>query len=150
MKNTMTTKKKVISITAAFIMIAAASATAFAFSKTGRNNVSAASAQSQSALEEQSDANTGSTEVTASVEGEGVIEGENEGIELEFDEDFPMTSVSVRTLKGGKAVLGAKANAGWKFSKWVYADSKEVYSTDEIIHVTADKDVSLIAVFEKT
>jgi hypothetical protein len=148
MKNTMTTKKKVISILAAFTMIAAASATAFAFSKTGRNNVSAAAAPTQSISAQQDDINI-SAEVTASVEGAGVIEGENEGIELEFDEDFPMTSVSVRTLKGGKAVLGAKANAGWKFSKWVYADSKEVYSTDEIIHVTADKDVSLIAVFEK-
>lgn len=149
MKNTMTTKKKVILILAAFTMIAAASAAAFAFSKTGRNNVSAAAAPTQSVSAEQSDAQAGSTEVTASVEGEGVIEGENEGVELEFDENFPMTSVSVRTLKGEKAVLGAKANTGWKFSKWVNADSKEVYSTDEIVHVTADKDVALIAVFEK-
>lgn len=89
-------------------------------------------------------------DISVGVEGEGMIEGSNDGTEPEIDEEFPMQSVALNVPVDGKVILIAKAKEGWKFKNWIDADTKEVYSTEARIEITADtadKVLSLTAVF---
>lgn len=89
-------------------------------------------------------------QIKANIEGEGMIDGTNDGTEPEIDEEYPYQSVVINVPLGEKGILLAKAKEGWKFKNWIDADTKEVYSTEARIEITADtadKVLSLTAVF---
>lgn len=87
--------------------------------------------------------------VEANVEGDGMIDGANCGMEPEIDADLPMTKVFLNVIKGKDAVFIAQAKEGSRFVKWINADTKEVISDQERITVAPEEALTLTAVFEK-
>ena len=49
---------------------------------------------------------------------------------------------------GNTVAFGAKADEGWKFICWMNEETEELYSMDETIYVTAEKPLTLKAVFD--
>ena len=85
--------------------------------------------------------------VKASTEGNGQIAGSIDNTEPEFDPDNPQSSYFTSISKGGKVVLKAKADKGWKFYQWINTDTNSLYSLNDTVVVTADKAVNLKACF---
>ena len=76
--------------------------------------------------------------------GQIVVVKEDE--KIEFDDEHPKQSHHENAKEGTKFKVGAKAEGGYIFTKWML-DGKD-YSEDEIIIVEVNKDMELIAVFE--
>ena len=49
---------------------------------------------------------------------------------------------------GNTVAFGAKTDEGWKFICWMNEETEELYSMDETIYVTAEKPLTLKAVFD--
>ena len=73
------------------------------------------------------------------------IDDENQ---MEFDDEYPAQSAAT-IFRGEKTVtVGAKADEGWKFDKWI--KDGEDYSNEEILDIVISGDTELIAVFENS
>lgn len=83
--------------------------------------------------------------IKVNTEGVGNIAIAAEGKEIEWDPEFPATSIAQNVEKGSSLTLAAKAGEDYKFAKWT--KNGEMYSQDETVTLTADEDAEYIAVF---
>ena len=83
--------------------------------------------------------------IKVNTEGVGNIAIAAEGKEIEWDPEFPATSIAQNVEKGSSLTLAAKAGEDYKFAKWT--KNGEMVSQDETVTLTADEDAEYIAVF---
>ena len=87
--------------------------------------------------------------VTASTEGNGQIAISLDGSDPEFDDEFPKQNAGASVNVGDTIIFGAKADEGWTFTGWRYADTNKIYSDEETITIEVTETLHLIAVFEE-
>lgn len=87
--------------------------------------------------------------VTASTEGNGQIAISLDGSDPEFDDEFPKQNVGASVNVGDTVIFGAKADEGWIFTGWRYADTNEFYSDKATISIEVTETLHLVAVFEE-
>ena len=87
--------------------------------------------------------------VTASTEGNGQIAISLDGSDPEFDDEFPKQNVGASVNVGDTVIFGAKADEGWIFTGWRYADTNEFYSDKATISIEVTETLNLVAVFEE-
>lgn len=83
--------------------------------------------------------------IRVNTEGVGNIAIAAEGKEIEWDPEFPATSIAQNVEKGSTLTIAAKAGEDYQFAKWT--KNGELYSQDETVTFTADEDAEYIAVF---
>lgn len=83
--------------------------------------------------------------IRVNTEGIGYVEMAEAGQEIEWDEEYPSTSIARNVEKGTEYILGAKAEEGFKFIKWKKDNAD--YSAEETAEITADEPAEYIAVF---
>lgn len=81
--------------------------------------------------------------------GDGQIEGTNNGLTPEFDEELHNESIGFMTVKGRTVKLIAKADEGSEFLGWRNADTNEIISTDTELEFTAETPLYVNAVFSR-
>ena len=87
--------------------------------------------------------------VTASTEGNGQIAISLDGSDPEFDDENPKQNAGASVNVGDTIIFGAKADEGWTFTGWRYADTNKIYSDEETITIEVTETLHLIAVFEE-
>ena len=87
--------------------------------------------------------------VTAGREGNGQVAISIDGSEPVFDDEHPMQSAAASAKAGDTLILGAKADEGWIFTGWRYADTNEFYSDKATISIEVTETLNLVAVFEE-
>ncbi len=87
--------------------------------------------------------------VTATREGSGQVAISLDGSEPEFDDEFPMQNAGASVNVGDTVTLGAKADEGWIFTGWRYADTNDFYSDKATISIEVTETLHLVAVFEE-
>ena len=87
--------------------------------------------------------------VTAIREGSGQIAISLDGSDPEFDDEFPKQNAGASVNVGDTIIFGAKADEGWTFTGWRYADTNKIYSDEETITIEVTETLHLIAVFEE-
>lgn len=85
-------------------------------------------------------------QLKVNTEGLGQINIVAESEEIQFNDEYPVQSAVQNTVEKTKFKVGAKADEGWKFTKWTL-DGID-YSQDETIIVEVNSNMDLIAVFE--
>ncbi|MBR1563262.1 MAG: InlB B-repeat-containing protein [Ruminococcus sp.] len=131
MKNTMTAKKKVFAVIAAFTLAAAGTAATIAMTGKTVKPITAAAAQA-------------ATKIKAGTYGGGQV-AMVKGSECEFN---GMNAFNVNLEKGKEVTFRAYADEGYTFLYWYDDISGENVSSQEDITVNADKDLDLYAVFD--
>ena len=87
--------------------------------------------------------------VTAIREGNGQIAISLDGSDPVFDDEFPKQNVGASVNVGDTVIFGAKADEGWIFTGWRYADTNEFYSDKATISIEVTETLNLVAVFEE-
>ena len=87
--------------------------------------------------------------VTASTEGNGQIAISLDGSDPEFDDENPKQNAGASVNVGDTIIFGAKADEGWIFTGWRYADTNEFYSDKATISIEVTETLNLVAVFEE-
>ena len=87
--------------------------------------------------------------VTAIREGNGQIAISLDGSDPVFDDENPVQNAGASVSAGDTIILGAKADEGWIFTGWRYADTNEFYSDKATISIEVTETLNLVAVFEE-
>lgn len=85
--------------------------------------------------------------VLINTDGLGQIAYAEEGIEPEFDDEYPKQSAQLSPEAGTVYVVCAKADEGWRFVKWT--KNGEDFSTEDRITVSSEESAEYIACFEE-
>ena len=93
----------------------------------------------------QSSAETETVLIKANTEGVGEIAMSEDGSTPVFDEEYPATSAFINAEKGSEVAFSARPGNEYMFVKWTLNGAD--YSKEAEIHITADTDMDLIAVF---
>ena len=96
--------------------------------------------------ESSSNINSNLYNISLNVQGMGQVAFAKEGESLVFDSDYPVQSIQTEEEKFVHLTIGAKANEGYHFVKWI--KNGEDFSTDEQIDIEITENIDLIAVFE--
>ncbi len=86
--------------------------------------------------------------ITAEAAYGGQIKSTNDGTEPVFDPEYPYQSSYQNALKGSTIIIKAKADEGYRFVCWLNTDTNGIYSTYEMITITAEEALNVKAVFE--
>ena len=128
--------KRIVTLLLVLALAGTAATTAFAAQEEAAETITASAADE-----------SGPMYITT--EGRGQVAVSIDGSEPVFDDEYPMQTATINPSVVDTVILGAKADEGWTFTGWRYADTNKIYSDEETITIEVTETLHLIAVFEE-